>query len=94
MEEFGLMTPRNFQNKLRGFEERIEDEQFFTRQMYFNLLTSQGFKGKPYQLWRLPIDSHIIKEYETHTTKEELKYILGKYKKANPKLFRPKENIK
>lgn len=86
-DELGEMTPRSFQNKLKGYNQRLEADYFFQRQMAWLQIRVQGAKVQPEQIWPLSLDDNSVEtELPTSSETEE---IIKLYKKANPKLFRP-----
>lgn len=87
-DELGEMTPRNFQNKLKGYSKKVEQDRFFHRQMAYYQIASWGSKIKPNQMFPLSIDERVGTRADI-PTKEETEAVIREFKKVNPKLFRP-----
>ena len=83
------MTPRNFQNKLKGFNKMKSNEMYFQRHLAWGQMRSMGAKLTAREVYPLDIDESLGGG-EDIPSREESNAVIERFKKINPKLFRPK----
>lgn len=83
------MTPRNFQNKLKGHERKVNGEMTFARHLAWMQMKVWGAKVRPHDVWPLDVDERIGSKSDIPTP-EQTREVIRRFRKVNPKLFRPR----
>lgn len=89
VKELGEMTPRNFQNKLNGYERKVNSDMAFARHLAWLQMKVWGAKVQPHDVWPLDIDERLGTKADL-PTREQTEEVIKRFKKVNPKLFRPR----
>lgn len=83
------MTPREFNNMIKGYQNEKNREMYFMRHLSCAQMRAFGSKITPEKLFPLHIDERIGGKRDI-PTREETLAVIREFKRVNPKLFRPK----